>query len=235
MKNIVGPELVTEIKQWSDNDPAKNQQFIIEQNGSPGFVLTDVPLDYVCLPVDKFLHLFEVFKCTKCHARHQQKITLERYCYVQSLYYVCTNCEEQACIRANLTRDLEAKWKLEPSSKTCINTNQHNIVHASMFEQNIKVYLAIQQCGGGRHESKVLRGMFGIHSNPLQNSWMRLSENIGLAPVELGLEILGENREVEKVLSPEKMESQLFLYVGTLDGISGVVVETTPPYLGTFS
>jgi hypothetical protein len=73
-----------------------------------------------------------------------------------------------------------------------------------MFEQNIKVYLATQQCGGGRHESKVLGGMFGFHSNPLQNSWMRLSENIGLAIIELGLEILSENREVEKVLSPEK-------------------------------
>jgi hypothetical protein len=118
MKNIVGPELVTEIKQWSDNDPAKNQQFIIEQNGSPGFNLTNVSLDYVCLPVDKFLHLFEAFKCTKCHARHQQKFTLERYGYAQSLYYVCTNCEEQACIRANLTRELEEKWKSEPPSKT---------------------------------------------------------------------------------------------------------------------
>jgi hypothetical protein len=74
MKNIVGLELVTEIKRWSDNDPAKNQQFIIEQNGSPGFDLTDVPLDYVCLPVDKFLHLFEAFKCTKCHARHKQNL-----------------------------------------------------------------------------------------------------------------------------------------------------------------
>jgi hypothetical protein len=30
MKNIVGPELVTERKQWSDNDPAKNQRSIIE-------------------------------------------------------------------------------------------------------------------------------------------------------------------------------------------------------------
>jgi hypothetical protein len=110
---------------------------------------------------------------------------LERYGYAQSLYYVCTNCEEQACIRANLTRELEAKWKSEPPSKTFNNTNQHNRVHASMFEQNIKVYLATQQCGGGRHESKVLGGMFGFHSNPLQNSWMRLSENIGLAIIEL--------------------------------------------------
>jgi hypothetical protein len=73
MKNIVGEELVTEteIKQWSDNDPAKNQQLFIEQNGSPGFDVTNVPLDYVCLQLDKFLHLFDAFKCTQCHARHK--------------------------------------------------------------------------------------------------------------------------------------------------------------------
>jgi hypothetical protein len=117
---------------------------------------------------------------------------------------MCTNCEEKECIRANLTRDLELKWKLEPPGKTFNNTNQHNRVHASMFEQNIKVYLAIQQCGGGRHGSKILGGMFGLHSNALQNSWMRISEKVGLAILELGLEVLSENREVEKVLSPEK-------------------------------
>jgi hypothetical protein len=177
MKNIVGPELVTEIKQWSKNDPTKSQQFIIEQNGGPGFNLTGIPVDYVCFPVDKFLHLFEVFKCTKRHARHQNKFTLERYGYAQSLYYVCTNCEEKACIRANLTRELESKWKSEPPSKTYNNTSQHNKAHASMFKHNIKVYLATQQCGGGCHESKVLAGMFGLHSNPIQNSWMRVSEN----------------------------------------------------------
>jgi hypothetical protein len=74
MKIIVGTELVNEIKQWPVNDPAKNQQFIIEQNGSPGFDLTNVPLDYICLPVDKFLHLFEAFKCTRCHARHKKNL-----------------------------------------------------------------------------------------------------------------------------------------------------------------
>jgi hypothetical protein len=161
MKNIVGPELVTEIKQWSKNDPTKSLQFIIEQNGSPGFDLSGVPVDYVCFPVDNFLHLFEAFKCPKCHARHQKTFMLERYGYAQSLYYVCTNCEEKACIRVNLTRELESIWKSEPPSKTFNNTNQHNRVHASMFEQNIKVYLVTQQCGGGSHESKVLAGMFG--------------------------------------------------------------------------
>jgi hypothetical protein len=135
------------------------------------------------------------------------------------------NCEEKECIGANLTRDLELKWKSEPPGKTFNNTNQHNRVHASMFEPNIKVYLATQQCGsGGRHKSKILGRMFELHSNPLQNSWMRISENVGLAILELGLEVLLENREEEKVLSPEKMESLLFHYVGTLDGTNGVVV-----------
>jgi hypothetical protein len=70
-----------------------------------------------------------------------------------------------------------------------------------MFEQNIKVYLATQQCGGGRHESKVLGGMFGLHSNALQNSWMSLSENIGLAIIDLGLEILSSETNGKPAIS----------------------------------
>jgi hypothetical protein len=75
LENIVGAELITEIKHLTQNDPKKNQQFVIEQNGSPGFDLSGILVDYVCFPIDKFLHLFEAFKCpTKCHARHKQKL-----------------------------------------------------------------------------------------------------------------------------------------------------------------
>jgi hypothetical protein len=73
LKNIVGTELLTEIKQLTQNDPKKKQQFVIEQNGSPGFDLSGIPVDYVCFPIDKFLHLFEAFKCPKCHERHKPK------------------------------------------------------------------------------------------------------------------------------------------------------------------
>jgi hypothetical protein len=59
----------------------------------------------------------------------------------------------------------------------------------------------VQQCGGGLHDSRVLGGMLGLHLNPLKNAWYRISETVGLRILELGKEVLEENREVEKGLS----------------------------------
>jgi hypothetical protein len=89
-----------------------------------------------------------------------------------------------------------------PPGETFKQTNQHTRVHSSSFEQNTKIYLAAQQCGGGLHDSRVLGGMLELHSNPLKNAWYRISETVGLRILELGKKVLKENREVEKGLSP---------------------------------
>jgi hypothetical protein len=128
-----------------------------------------------------------------------------------------------------LTRDLETKWKSEPPGKTFKQTNQYTRVHSSAFEQNIKIYLASQQCGGGLHDSRVLGGMLGLHSNPLKNAWYRISQTVGLSILELGKEILEENREVEKGLSPVADEKYDISLCGEmLGGTRGVVGGTTP-------
>jgi hypothetical protein len=44
--------------------------------------------------------------------------------------------------------------------------------------------------------------MLGLHSNPLKNAWYRISQTVGLRILELEKEVLEENREVEKGLSP---------------------------------
>jgi hypothetical protein len=44
--------------------------------------------------------------------------------------------------------------------------------------------------------------MLGLHSNPLKNAWYRISQTVGLQIIELGKEVLEENRAVEKGLSP---------------------------------
>jgi hypothetical protein len=41
-----------------------------------------------------------------------------------------------------------------------------------------------------------------LHSNPLKNAWYRISQTVGLQIIELGNEVLEENRAVEKGLSP---------------------------------
>jgi hypothetical protein len=55
---------------------------------------------------------------------------------------------------------------------------------------------------GGLHDSRVLGGMLGLHSNSLKNAWHRISQTVGLRILELGNEVLEENREGEKGLSP---------------------------------
>jgi hypothetical protein len=55
---------------------------------------------------------------------------------------------------------------------------------------------------GGLHDSRILGGMLGLHSNPLKNVWYRISQTVGLSILELGKEVLKGDREVEKGLTP---------------------------------
>jgi hypothetical protein len=53
-----------------------------------------------------------------------------------------------------------------------------------------------------------------LHSNPLKNAWYRISQSVGLSIIELGQEVLDENREVEKGLSPVADEKFAILLCG---------------------
>jgi hypothetical protein len=61
LEKIIGKEY-TELKQ-SVIINGGIQQWTLEYNGIPGFNSSSIPLDYVCFPLDKFLNLFDQFKC----------------------------------------------------------------------------------------------------------------------------------------------------------------------------
>jgi hypothetical protein len=77
------------------------------------FDCSELPCNYISLPVEKFFKLFEKSKCRKCHALKQKVFTVERFGWAQSLYYKCRNCIEIECVCANLTSSLE-KHGLRP-------------------------------------------------------------------------------------------------------------------------
>jgi hypothetical protein len=146
----------------------EKQQLLVPQRDDLTFDCSKLPCNYISLPIEVF-KLFEKFKCRKCHALKQKVFMVERFGWAQSLYYKCRNCNDIECVRANLTSPLEKTWAEQaPRDKTFLRTNQHNCVSAADFERNIQVYLGAQQCGGGRHESRVMAGMLGIHHNALK-------------------------------------------------------------------
>jgi hypothetical protein len=180
----------------------EKQQWSIGQLDDETFDYSTLPSDYICLPAKKLFHLFGKFKCKECHATNKKEFQVERFGFAQSLYYKCSNCNVRECVRANMTSELETYWKAQPADKTYHSTNQYSRPSCADFESNVNMYLATQQCGGGRHEGQVLGGMMGIHPSALRKQWNTISEKIGLDIIELGREVMETNREIEKQLSP---------------------------------
>jgi hypothetical protein len=136
----------------------EKQRWPVGQQEDKAFDYSTLPSDYICLPAKKLFHLFDNFKCKECHATSQKEFTVERFGFSQSLYYKCKNCNVRECVRATMTSELETYWSLQPADKTYHSTNQYSHPSCADFESNINMYLATQQCGGGRHERQVLLG-----------------------------------------------------------------------------
>jgi hypothetical protein len=47
-----------------------------------------------------------------------------------------------------------------------------------------------------------MAGMLGIHHNALKHTWCKIESIIGLKIMELRKEVMAQNREIKKVLSP---------------------------------
>jgi uncharacterized Zn-finger protein len=78
---------------------------------------------------------------------------VERFGFAQSLYYKCKNCNMKESVRENMTSHLETHWSSEPPGKTSIAPISILVQLVPILKQTcINMYLATQQCGGGRHE-----------------------------------------------------------------------------------
>jgi hypothetical protein len=63
----------------------EKQQWLVPQRDDLTFDCSELPCNYISLPVEKFFKLFEKFKCRKCHALKQKVFTVERFGWAQSL------------------------------------------------------------------------------------------------------------------------------------------------------
>jgi hypothetical protein len=117
----------------------EKQQWLVPQRDDLSFDYSELPCNYISLPVEKFFKLFEKFKYRKCHTLKQKVFTVERFGWAQTLYYKCMNCNDTECVRANLTGTLEKTWAEAPCDKNILRTKQHNCVSSADFERNIQV------------------------------------------------------------------------------------------------
>jgi hypothetical protein len=124
----------------------------------------------VTFPLSKLIHFCHTsFKCRNCNSVMGKKFTIRRYGIASSLYFECENCKFKTAHHTTLSKDLEkAKWKEKPAAKK-FKDSKEDIVNASDFHLNNKLYLAVQQYYGGvLKEAKTIGRLLGLHSNALK-------------------------------------------------------------------
>jgi hypothetical protein len=76
-----------------------------------------------------------------------------------------------------------------------------NKVNATDFAINHQLLLGFQICGSGRTEVKIIPGMLNLANNPMAARITPMQQELGLAILQVGKEVLEENLEREKSLS----------------------------------
>jgi hypothetical protein len=71
-----------------------------------------VPITNVTLPLTMSISFFnDLFGCNSCCSIGCKKYTVKRYGVATSLYFECMKYNFKTCCRADLTEDLETRWK----------------------------------------------------------------------------------------------------------------------------
>jgi hypothetical protein len=171
-------------------------------DASNDYNTASVPIQNVIMPLSKLISFSnEFFGCRLCRSVTPKKYPIERWGVATSLYYDCSNCNFKTCCHTDLTEDLEKSWMSKGASVKFKDT-QVDRVNSSDFQLNNQLYLATQQCGGGRTEAKFFAGMLGLHTNVLKGRWSDIANKLGLKIIELGKELCHENISIEMELSP---------------------------------
>jgi hypothetical protein len=86
----------------------EKQQWLVPQRDDLTFDCSELPCNYISLPVEKFFKLFEKFKCRKCHALKQKSLRLNGLAG-HKVYTISAGIAtiSSVCVRANLTGTLE--------------------------------------------------------------------------------------------------------------------------------
>jgi hypothetical protein len=100
-----------------------------------------------------------------------------------------------------------------------------NKVNATDFLINHKLLLGFQLCGLGRTKAKIIRGMLNLANNPMAAHITPIQQELGLAILQLGNEVLEENLEREKILARLAWTKETFRSAMMLAGIKVVLVD----------
>jgi hypothetical protein len=104
----------------------------------------------------------------------------------------------------------QTTWRLASKSPaTLFQHERKDTVNGSDFKLNNNLYLATQQCGGGRQEAKVFAGLLGLHTNVLKGQWREMANKVGLKLIQLGKKLCDEeNTLIEMELSSMDQETK---------------------------
>ena len=136
------------------------------------------------------------YACKCCRKATYMTLELETLGIASSLHVRCL-CGLSSSAGADMKRDRVAKVaELKPGQA------YRNRVNATDFSVNQKLLLSLQLSGSGRTEAKIIPGMLNLANNPMAARITDMQHDLGLAILKVGKEVLRENLEKEKNLSP---------------------------------
>jgi hypothetical protein len=153
---------------------------------------------HVIIPFDQLISFLDYnFVCKKCG---KSKSTYQRQCVgiATSINWFCC-CMAGGSIKARLrnTGDDDATKDWENSTFTRLKPT-------NSFELNTRFVLGLQQCGGGVKDAAVHAAMLDLAVDPFHNSWQKIEEEILVAEVALGKQIVGDNIKLEAKMTIAK-------------------------------
>jgi hypothetical protein len=150
----------------------------------------------VVIPYDAFVTFLDSnFVCKICF--ENKDIVYERQtCGIASSINMVCSCGAIGSIKARMRTTAKHKKNWDDYTLTRLRA-------ASEFELNVKYLMGLQQCGAGENDAAVYAGMLDLAASPIHAGWTKLEEEIGLEEIQLGGEIIAENIELEKSITPE--------------------------------
>ena len=136
------------------------------------------------------------YACKSCRKATDMTMELETFGIASSLHVRCL-CGLSTSAGGDMKRTGTDKIaKLQPGQA------YRNRVNETDFSVNQKLLLSLQMSGSGRTEAKIIPGMLNLANNPMSARITDMQQELGLAIVKIGKEVLRENLEKEKNLSP---------------------------------
>jgi hypothetical protein len=181
-----------------DSNEQDQSSFVLEYNRS------NLDNKHGIIPFDDLIKFIDAnFVCKLCG---NSTLTYQRQTLgiSTSINWFCC-CKAGGAIKARL-RDNDTK-----KTKSWNQLKWTRLQPTNSFELNTQFVLGLQQCGGGSNEAAVYTAMLDLLMNPYHNTWTKIEEEIAVAEVELGKQIVSDNIKQEANM---KIENNKVLFNG---------------------